>query len=120
MRIGILTGGGDVPGLNACIRSITLSALDLGWSVVGIRRGWQGLLDVDPSSPASLAENIRVLDREAVRGVDRVGGTMLHSSRLDPRTRPEGDRTQDVHRFFNRRQPLGRGDQRAAYNGGKP
>lgn len=96
MRIGILTGGGDVPGLNACIRSITLSALDLGWSVAGIRRGWQGLLDVDPSSPHSIAENIVELGRETVRGVDRVGGTMLHSSRLDPRTRPEGDRTQEV------------------------
>ncbi len=96
MRIGILTGGGDVPGLNACIRSITLSALDLGWQVTGIRRGWQGLLDVDPASDLSRAENLIVLGREAVRGVDRVGGTMLHSSRLDPRTRPEGDRTQEV------------------------
>lgn len=96
MRIGILTGGGDVPGLNACIRSITLSALDLGWQVTGIRRGWQGLLDVDPASDLSRAENLIELGRETVRGVDRVGGTMLHSSRLDPRTRPEGDRTQEV------------------------
>ena len=96
MRIGILTGGGDVPGLNACIRSITLSALDLGWQVTGIRRGWQGLLDVDPTSALSRAENLMELGRETVRGVDRVGGTMLHSSRLDPRTRPEGDRTREV------------------------
>lgn len=96
MRIGILTGGGDVPGLNACIRSITLSALDLGWQVTGIRRGWQGLLDVDPASDISRAENLIELGRETVRGVDRVGGTMLHSSRLDPRTRPEGDRTDEV------------------------
>ncbi len=96
MRIGILTGGGDVPGLNACIRSITLSALDLGWSVTGIRRGWQGLLDVDPASAISRADNLLELGRETVRGVDRVGGTMLHSSRLDPRTRPEGDRSTEV------------------------
>src|SRR3546814_6106868 len=46
MHIGILTGGGDVPGLNACIRSVTLSALDLGWEVTGFRRGWQGFLSV--------------------------------------------------------------------------
>lgn len=101
MRIGILTGGGDVPGLNACIRSITLSALDLGWQVTGIRRGWQGLLDVDPSSAVSRADNLIDLGRETVRGVDRVGGTMLHSSRLDPRTRPEGDRTDDVLRTLS-------------------
>lgn len=85
-----------MPGLNACIRSITLSALDLGWQVTGIRRGWQGLLDVDPASDVSRAENLIELGRESVRGVDRVGGTMLHSSRLDPRTRPEGDRSQEV------------------------
>lgn len=85
-----------MPGLNACIRSITLSALDLGWQATGIRRGWQGLLDVDPASATSRADNLIDLGRETVRGVDRVGGTMLHSSRLDPRTRPEGDRTNEV------------------------
>lgn len=96
MRIGILTGGGDVPGLNPCIRSITLSAIDLGWEVVGFRRGWDGLLAIDPRDPASIAANSRILDREAVRGIDRLGGTILHTSRRDPRRTADGDRTAHV------------------------
>jgi 6-phosphofructokinase 1 len=83
MRIGILTGGGDVPGLNPCIRSITLSACDLGWEVVGFKRGWQGFLDIDLADPATIAANTVKLDRETVRGIDRMGGTMLHTSRVD-------------------------------------
>ena len=96
MRIGLLTGGGDVPGLNPCIRSITLSAIDLGWDVVGFRRGWQGLLAIDPTDPATIAANRYILDREAVRGIDRMGGTILHTSRIDPRTVKGGDRTGHV------------------------
>ena len=96
MRIGILTGGGDVPGLNACIRSVTLSALDLGWEVTGFRRGWQGFLSVDPDNVQSVADHTRRLDREAVRGIDRMGGTILHTSRTDPRTTEDGDRTDHV------------------------
>jgi 6-phosphofructokinase 1 len=102
MRIGILTGGGDVPGLNPCIRSITLSALDRGWEVVGFRRGWQGLLDIDPDDAASVAANRLPLDRESVRGIDRLGGTILHTSRLDPRTAAGGDRTQHVLNVLDR------------------
>jgi 6-phosphofructokinase len=102
MRIGILTGGGDVPGLNACIRSITLSADDLGWSVTGFRRGWQGVLDIDPDDPASIAANSFPLDREAVRGIDRTGGTILHTSRTDPRTEKAGDRTGHVLHVLDR------------------
>jgi 6-phosphofructokinase 1 len=102
MRIGILTGGGDVPGLNACIRSITLSADDLGWSVIGFRRGWQGVLDIDPNDPASIAANSFALDREAVRGIDRTGGTILHTSRTDPRTVKAGDRTAHVLHVLER------------------
>lgn len=96
MRIGILTGGGDVPGLNACIRSVTLSANDLGWEVTGFRRGWQGFLEVDPGDAHSIAANSFPLTREGVRGIDRLGGTILHTSRLDPRTHEEGDRTAHV------------------------
>ena len=96
MRIGILTGGGDVPGLNPCIRSVTLSAIDLGWEVIGFRRGWEGFLKIDPADPASIAANPPRLDREAVRGIDRMGGTILHTSRADPRTVPGGDRTDHV------------------------
>jgi 6-phosphofructokinase 1 len=96
MRIGVLTGGGDVPGLNPCIRSIALSALDRGWELVGFRRGWQGFLEIDPADRASVAMHTIRLDREAVRGIDRVGGTMLHTSRTDPRTVSGGDRTAHV------------------------
>jgi ATP-dependent phosphofructokinase / diphosphate-dependent phosphofructokinase len=96
VKIGILTGGGDVPGLNPCIRSITLSADDLGWEVIGFRRGWQGVLEIDPSDPESIAANSRPLTRDGVRGIDRLGGTILHTSRLDPRTHPEGDKTGKV------------------------
>jgi len=102
MRIGILTGGGDVPGLNACIRSITLSADDLGWTVIGFRRGWEGVLAIDPDDPASVAANSFALDREAVRGIDRAGGTILHTSRTDPRTVKEGDRTAHVLHVLDR------------------
>lgn len=96
MRIGILTGGGDVPGLNPCIRSVTLSADDLGWEVIGFRRGWEGVLEIDPSDPASIAASSLPLTREGVRGLDRMGGTMLHTSRRDPRTVKEGDKTGQV------------------------
>ena len=96
MRIGILTGGGDVPGLNACIRSVTLSADDLGWETIGFRRGWQGFLDIDASDAESVAAGTVPLSREGVRGIDRLGGTILHTSRTDPRTVKGGDRTGQV------------------------
>jgi 6-phosphofructokinase 1 len=96
MRIGILTGGGDVPGLNACIRSVVLSADDLGWDVTGFRRGWQGVMAIDPDDPASIAEHSLPLNRENVRGIDRTGGTILHTSRTDPRTLASGDGTPHV------------------------
>ena len=102
MKIGILTGGGDVPGLNPCIRSVTLSAVDLGWEVIGFRRGWQGFLEIDPDDAASIADNTRILTREGVRGIDRLGGTILHTSRTDPRTHKEGDKTDQVLRVLER------------------
>ena len=102
MRIGVLTGGGDVPGLNPCIRSITLSADDLGWEVLGFRRGWEGVLSIDPDDPASVARATMPLTREGVRGIDRMGGTILHTSRTDPRTLKEGDQTQKVLRVLDR------------------
>src|SRR5690606_32672757 len=102
MRIGILTGGGDVPGLNACIRSVVLSADDLGWQVTGFRRGWEGVMAIDPADPGSIAANSVLLDRDTVRGIDRTGGTMLHTSRSDPRTQPDGDRTPHVLNVLER------------------
>jgi 6-phosphofructokinase 1 len=100
MRIGILTGGGDVPGLNPCIRSVTLSADALGWEVIGFRRGWEGVLEIDPSDPASIAASTLPLTRERVRGIDRMGGTILHTSRTDPRTHGGDDRTAHVLRVL--------------------
>ncbi|MDQ3523907.1 MAG: ATP-dependent 6-phosphofructokinase [Chloroflexota bacterium] len=102
MKIGILTGGGDVPGLNPCIRSITLSAADLGWEVLGFKRGWHGVLCIDPDDPVSVADNCRPLDRDGVRGLDRTGGTILHTSRVDPRTQSEGDKTGHVLHVLDR------------------
>jgi 6-phosphofructokinase 1 len=102
VRIGVLTGGGDVPGLNPCIRSIVLSALDRGWQVTGFRRGWQGLLAIDPDDGESIARNSWVLDRERVRGIDRLGGTILHTSRADPRTAKGGDQTPHVREVLER------------------
>jgi ATP-dependent phosphofructokinase / diphosphate-dependent phosphofructokinase len=96
MRIGILTGGGDVPGLNPCIRSVVLSADDLGWETVGFRRGWEGVMAIDPNDAASVAAHSLPLTREGVRGIDRMGGTILHTSRTDPRTHEQGDRTGKV------------------------
>ena len=102
MRIGILTGGGDVPGLNACIRSVVLSADDLGWDVVGFRRGWEGVMAIDPEDEASVAAHSIPLTREGVRGIDRAGGTILHTSRSDPRTNKNGDRTAHVLHVLER------------------
>jgi 6-phosphofructokinase len=102
MRIGILTGGGDVPGLNACIRSVVLSADDLGWQVIGFRRGWEGVMNLDPADSASIAAHSIELTREGVRGIDRTGGTILHTSRRDPRTEQGGDRTPEVLRVLER------------------
>ena len=100
MRLGILTGGGDVPGLNPCIRSITLSASDLGWEVTGFKRGWQGLLSIDLDDSESVTRNSVPLTSSNVRGIDRMGGTILHTSRMDPRTVPGGDRTSHVLRVL--------------------
>ncbi|HEX5938017.1 MAG TPA: ATP-dependent 6-phosphofructokinase [Actinomycetota bacterium] len=84
MRIGILTGGGDVPGLNACIKAVTNRAVADGHEVVGIRRGWAGLLELDPSDPDGAATHTLKLDPEVVRTIDRTGGTILHTSRTNP------------------------------------
>ena len=84
MKVGILTGGGDVPGLNASIKAATLRAVEEGHEVVGIRRGWAGLLETDPDDPASIERNIVRLDPSVVRTIDRSGGTFLHTSRTNP------------------------------------
>ena len=84
MRIAMLTGGGDVPGLNPCIKAIVTGAEALGWDAVGFRRGWAGPLYADPRDEESVRQHVVVLDAAAVRGIDRSGGTILHTSRTNP------------------------------------
>ena len=83
-RIGILTGGGDVPGLNSVIKSVVYKSTELGYQVIGIRRGWEGLTHLRPG-PDLDPEYLRELDRVSTRGIDRTGGTMLHTSRVNPK-----------------------------------
>ncbi len=82
-RIGILTGGGDVPGLNAVIKSVVYQTTDMDYEVLGIRRGWEGLTHLK-QGPQLDSEYVRILDRNNTRGIDRTGGTMLHTSRTNP------------------------------------
>ena len=85
-RIGILTGGGDVPGLNSVIKSVTYRATELGYEVIGIRRGWEGLTHGRVRGDGSLDPDYnRILDRINTRTIDRTGGTVLHTSRTNPR-----------------------------------
>jgi len=84
VRLGVLTGGGDVPGLNPCIKAFVNRVDAAGSEVLGIRRGWAGLLECDPADPASAERNVEPLDPAAVRTIDRTGGTVLHTSRTNP------------------------------------
>ncbi len=80
-KIGILTGGGDVPGLNPVIKSVVYGAGEIGRQVIGIRKGWEGLVQMTgPDDPSY----IRTLDRDNTRTIDRTGGTILHTSRTNP------------------------------------
>lgn len=82
--IGILTGGGDVPGLNPAIRAVTIRALREGYQVVGIRRGWGGLMDIVRDKNADNSNNYQFLTEEIVNRAGRTGGTFLHTSRTKP------------------------------------
>lgn len=87
--IGILTGGGDVPGLNPAIRAVTIRALREGHRVIGLRRGWGGLVDIVPDKDADNSEHAQVLTEEVVNRAGRTGGTFLHSSRTRPSHLPK-------------------------------
>jgi 6-phosphofructokinase len=82
--IGILTGGGDVPGLNPAIRAVTIRATREGYKVIGIRRGWAGLIDVIRDPQADNSNNFQILSEEIVNRAGRTGGTFLHTSRTNP------------------------------------
>jgi ATP-dependent phosphofructokinase / diphosphate-dependent phosphofructokinase len=83
-RIGILTGGGDVPGLNAVIKTVTYRSSEDDFEVIGLRRGWEGLTHLNLDDPNSRRRYLMPLDRENTRTIDRSGGTVLHSSRTNP------------------------------------
>jgi|SRR5579872_647195 len=83
-RIGILTGGGDVPGLNSVIKNVTYRGTENGCEIIGIRKGWEGLTHVNLDDPGSKTRYILPLTRENTRIIDRSGGTFLHSTRTNP------------------------------------
>ncbi|MEA2038628.1 MAG: 6-phosphofructokinase [Thermodesulfobacteriota bacterium] len=97
--IAILTGGGDVPGLNPCIKTLVVRAVSEGINVLGIRRGWSGLLDYNPEDPASCSYCLQDLNPAEVRTIDRSGGTYLHTSR----TNPSAAKKNDVPEFLKKR-----------------
>ncbi len=82
--IAILTGGGDVPGLNPAIRAVTIRALREGYKVIGLRRGWAGIIDVVRDEKADNSDNFQILTEEVVNKAGRTGGTFLHTSRTRP------------------------------------
>jgi 6-phosphofructokinase 1 len=90
--IGILTGGGDVPGLNPAIRAVTIRALREGYQVIGIRRGWGGAVDLIRDKKVDNSDNFQLLTEEVVNKAGRTGGTFLHTSR----TRPSHIRQENV------------------------
>ena len=83
-RIGILTGGGDVPGLNSVIKGVVYGATERGHKVIGFRRGWEGLTHLDLGDSSSRERYVLELSRQNTRTIDRTGGTFLHSSRTNP------------------------------------
>ena len=94
--IGILTGGGDVPGLNPAIRAVTFRALREGYQVIGIRRGWAGAMEIIRDPEADNSNNFQVLTEEVVNKAGRTGGTFLHTSR----TRPSNVKKSDVPEYL--------------------
>lgn len=83
-RIGILTGGGDVPGLNSVIKGVVYRGTENGFDVIGLRRGWEALTHVNLDDPQSHKKYVWPLDRENCRTIERTGGTILHTSRTNP------------------------------------
>jgi hypothetical protein len=83
-RVGVLTGGGDAPGQNVCLKAIVQHANDRGIDVIGIRQGWLGLLRYDPDNTETHGKQILILNKTRVRDIDRQPGSFLHSSRVNP------------------------------------
>jgi 6-phosphofructokinase 1 len=88
-RVAILTGGGDVPGLNMCLKSLVYRVIDNGYEPIGVRKGWEGLINYNPHDPTTYGQNFIELTKNIVRPIDRTPGSFLHSSRLNPRETPQ-------------------------------
>ena len=99
--IAILTGGGDVPGLNPAIRAVTIRALREGYRVIGLRRGWGGLVDVIREKDADNSNNFQELTEEIVNRAGRTGGTFLHTSRTNPGKMKKVDVPEHLRDKFN-------------------
>lgn len=99
--IGILTGGGDVPGLNPAIRAVTIRALREGYQVIGLRRGWLGISSIVRDKDADNSEWYQVLTEEIVNKAGRTGGTFLHSSRTRPSSMAKGDVPLHLRETYN-------------------
>ncbi|HVP54645.1 MAG TPA: 6-phosphofructokinase [Candidatus Eisenbacteria bacterium] len=99
--IGILTGGGDVPGLNPAIRAVTIRALREGYSVIGLRRGWASLVDTVRDAEYDNSDNYQVLTEELVNRAGRTGGTFLHSSRTNPSKVKKADVPKHLEDTYN-------------------
>ena len=99
--IGILTGGGDVPGLNPAIRAVTIRALREGYEVIGLRRGWAGITELIRDKKADNSDNYQVLTEEIVNKAGRTGGTFLHSSRTRPSHMPKKDVPEHLKASYN-------------------
>ena len=88
-RVAILTGGGDVPGLNMCLKSLVYRVIDMGYEPIGVRKGWEGLINYNPHDPSTYSEHFIELTKNMVRPIDRSPGSFLHSSRLEPSQYPK-------------------------------
>ena len=99
--IGILTGGGDVPGLNPAIRAVTIRALREGYQVIGLRRGWLGAISIVRDKDADNSEHIQILTEEIVNRAARTGGTFLHTSRTNPPAVKEEDVPELLRETYN-------------------
>jgi ATP-dependent phosphofructokinase / diphosphate-dependent phosphofructokinase len=99
--VGILTGGGDVPGLNPAIRAVTIRALREGYQVIGIRRGWLGTISIMRDKDADNSENFQVLTEEIVNRAGRTGGTFLHTSRTNPSSVKKEDVPEALRETYN-------------------
>jgi 6-phosphofructokinase len=99
--IGVLTGGGDVPGLNPAIRAITIRAMREGYQVIGLRRGWLGAISIVRDEHADNSENFQILTEEMVSREGRSGGTLLHTSRTNPPAVKKEDVPEPLRATYN-------------------